>query len=394
MKNGLEPDLAILLAVAATGILALSVNLFTSGSFRDGVRCLQRYPELWGWLALLAVCYFCFGAIQSLFLNEWQVRPQELLVWPPFVLLDPVVAASHSWLPALESLAGLFNLTTVSFPLSGLAALAFLVNWNGCQTKVIRASKQRFPHWWMVTYLGVLMCAIAALCKPFFSLCIYWLNNFFGGALLLRAGAVLDTLSFQFEYLFGLVIQMYLLLCVLVWVRGLHADSVRTLDMALKRTIYAGKWAALILALSLSSIQLPLLASYFWAPGWSTASVVQYVQQTVRPSLAVIIVLFCSMQLNLTFHNETLRQAFLDHVEFIRNAWSRILWFLTVAGIVLFVVCWAGEIVRNGFPQYSTPNLLASLASMLGRTFFSAWFLATWVCLYRKCQKIEKEIPF
>ncbi|MBV9391337.1 MAG: hypothetical protein JOY96_05530, partial [Verrucomicrobia bacterium] len=277
MKNGLEPDLFVLLAVAATGILALSINVTRSGSFRDGVRCLQRYPEIWGWLALLAVCYFCFGAIQSVLLNEWRVRPKELLVWPAFVIPDPVIAARRSWLPALESLAGLFSLTTVSFPVSGLAALAFLVNWNGCQTKVIRASKRRFPHWWIVVFVGMHICAIAALYKPFFSLCIFWLNNFFGGVLLLRTGAVLDTLSFQFEYLFGLVIQMYLLLRVLVWVRGLHADPTRTLDMALKRTIYAGKWAALMVALSLICIQAPLLLTYFWKPGWNTGSVVQYV---------------------------------------------------------------------------------------------------------------------
>ncbi len=48
---------------------------------------------------------------------------------------------------------------------------------------------------------SALLCALAAFCKPIFSLSIYWLNRYFDGIFLLRVGAMVDWLSFQFEYL-------------------------------------------------------------------------------------------------------------------------------------------------------------------------------------------------
>jgi len=50
--------------------------------------------------------------------------------------------------------------------------------------------------------LWVVICAFGALLKPMFGLGIRWLNQYLDGIFLLRLGAVLDSLSFAFEYLF------------------------------------------------------------------------------------------------------------------------------------------------------------------------------------------------
>ena len=64
----------------------------------------------------------------------------------------------------------------------------------------------------------------SAFCKPIFSLSIYWLNQYFDGIFLLRVGAIIDWLSFQFEYLFGLLIQIFLVLLTFIWIRGLNSE--------------------------------------------------------------------------------------------------------------------------------------------------------------------------
>ena len=135
--------------------------------------------------------------------------------------------AGHAWLPALELLAGLFNQAVVSYPTSAAAAFLFTINWRGYQMQFLRAAKGRLGRWWVGVYLGLVLCAFAAFCKPIFSLSIYWLNQYFDGIFLLRLGAIIDWLSFQFEYLFGLLIQIFLVLLTFVWIRGLNAEPGR-----------------------------------------------------------------------------------------------------------------------------------------------------------------------
>jgi hypothetical protein len=364
--------------------------------FRDGLRCVRRHPRMWVWLMVFGLAYLSFQAVEDL---EFRGRTFELssfLYWPSFRPPGLEAAAAHAWLPALELLAGLFNQAVASFPSSAVAALLFIANWKGYQMQFVRNAKRRMGRWWLAVYAGVLVCALAAFCKPIFSLSIYWLNEYFDGILLLRAGAIIDWLSSQFEYLFGLLIQIFLVLVAFVWIRGLSSEPGRIFEFALKRAVYSAKWIGVVLLTSLLLIQLPLLISYLWISQRTdaTAAVVQYVDQTARPLIAVALLLFCSIQVTLILNNEKLRDAIQDHAKFMRSSWLRIASFLLLAGIYLFVICWLTELVAGGFPKYSVPNLLLAALFTFGRAFLAAWFIASWVCLYRGSRPAPKKIQF
>jgi hypothetical protein len=364
--------------------------------FRDGLRCVRRHPRMWIWLSVLGLAYTLFQSFEAYRLGEAQVSIASLISWPAFKAHDWLTAARHAWLPALELLAGLFNQAVVSYPASALAALLFIMNWRGCQTQFLRVAKRRLGRWWIGVYLALLLCAFAAFCKPIFSLSIYWLNEYLDGFFLLRVGAVIDWLSFQFEYLFGLLIQIFLILLSFVWIRGLNAEPGRIFQFALKRAVFAVKWAGLVLLATLLSIHLPLLISYLWITQQTdfTNAVVQYIEQTARPLMALGLVLFCSMQITLILHNEILREAVLEHTQLLRNYWPRIFWFLIVAGLHLFAISWLNDFLGEGFPEHSMPKLLLAVLFMVGKAFLAAWFLASWVCLYRASGTPAKAIRF
>jgi hypothetical protein len=364
--------------------------------FRDGLRCVRRHPRMWVWLMVFGLAYLSFQAIQDFQFRGQRIEFSSLLYWPGFMPPSSTAAAARAWLPALELLAGLFNQAVVSFPSSAVAALLFIANWKGYQMQFLRTAKRRMGRWCLAVYLGVLVCAVAAFCKPIFSLSIYWLNEYFDGILLLRAGAIIDWLSYQFEYLFGLLIQIFLVLVTYVWIRGLSSEPGRIFEFALKRAVYSAKWIGLVLLTSLLLIHLPLLFSYVWISQQidTTAAVVQYVDQTARPLVAVALLLFCSIQVTLILNNETLREALQKHAQFLRRSWLRISSFLLLAGLYLFAMCWLTDLVAGGFPKYSVPNILFAALFTFGRAFFAAWFLASWVCLYRGSQPAPKKIQF
>jgi hypothetical protein len=351
---------------------------------------------MWIWLSVLGLVYTIFQVLQAYQMGESQISLMNLLSWPTFRARDWGTSATQAWLPALEMLAGLFNQAVVSYPTSALAALLFLMNWRGYQMELLRAAKRRLGRWWLGIYVGLLLCALAAFCKPIFSLSIYWLNQYFDGILLLRVGAIIDWLSFQFEYLFGLLVQILLVLLTLIWIRGLNAEPARIFEFALKRAVFAAKWAGVVLLASLLLIHLPLLISYLWITQQTdfTNAVIQYIEQTARPLIGVALILFCSIQITLILHNETLREAVHEHAQLARRHWFRIIGFLVVAGLHFFTLSWLSDLMMGAFPRYSAPNLLYSVLFSLGRAFLVAWFLAAWVCLYRASQTMPREIRF
>ena len=388
------------IAISISGLLfgfwfLVSVNP-TAQFFRDGLRCVRRHPRMWVWLMIFGLAYLSFQAIRDFQFTGQRIEFNSLLYWPSFMPPSLAAAAARAWLPALELLSGLFNQAVVSFPSSAVAALLFIANWKGYQMQFLRTAKRRMGRWCLAVYPSVLVCAVAAFCKPIFSLSIYWLNEYFDGILLLRAGAIIDWLSYQFEYLFGLLIQIFLVLVTYVWIRGLSCEPGRIFEFALKRTVYSAKWIGLVLLTSLLLIHLPLLFSYVWISQQTdtTAAVVQYVDQTARPLVAVALLLFCSIQVTLILNNETLRDALQEHAQFLRRSWLRISSFLLLAGLYLFAMCWLNDLVAAGFPKYSVPNLFFAALFTFGRAFLAAWFLASWVCLYRGSQPAPKKIPF
>ena len=388
--------LAWAIAAAVVGYTLLFFTNPLYQIFRDGLRCLNRYPRLWLWLSILGLSYTLFQMVLEYKLGEFSLSLNDLIYWPQFKPIDWSMAAGRAWLATIELLAGLFNQAAVAYPVSAVAALLFLINWRSYQGYFLAASKQRLGRWWLPVYVGLLICALAAFCKPIFSVSIDWLNQYWGEILLLRVGAVIDWLSFQFEYLFGLLIQIFLILSTFVWVRGLNADPARIFRLALKRGIYVAKWAGIVLGTTSILIYLPLLASYLWIAQQTdfTNAVVQYVKETVRPLLAISLILFCSVQLTLILHNETLQEAINEHVQLVRCRWHHLLWFFLIVGFHLFAICWLSEYLSGGFPKYSVPVLLVGILFTLIKGFLSGWFISSWVGLYRNSQAARKEIRF
>jgi len=385
---------SILIAVAGYLIL-----LFTNPAwpaFRDGFRCLQRHPRIWLWLVVLGLGYVAFQFLQDYQLGNLQLSVAGLIYWPPFKPSDLQTTASRAWLPSLELLAGLFNQAIATYPFSALAAFLFLVNWRGYQFQFARVARRRLGKWWLAVYFGLVLCALAALCKPLFSLSIYWLNQYLGAIALLRIGAVIDWLSFQFEYLFGLMIQILLVLSAFLWIRGSTFEPERVLETAVKRGVYVMKWAGIVLAVTALCIHLPLLISYLWIAQQTdfTNSVVSYIEQTARPLLAIGLLLFCSVQITLMLHNESLRGAVQEHAQFLRKSWYGLIWFLIVAGGHFFVASWLNEYISSAVPKDSMPDMLITSIFTLVKAFFIAWFLASWVCFYRRSRVSRSEIRF
>jgi hypothetical protein len=384
---------------AGLGLAGYALLIFANpaySSYRDGLRVLKRYPRMWIWLTALSVTYVVFQILQSCEAGDVRFTLGDLVYWPAFRPTDWAAAAAHAWLPSLEIVAGLFNQTVIGYPGSALAAFLFLTNWRGCRVEVISTTRSRLRPWWIWIYLALVICAAAALIKPIFTLVIYWLNEYLDGIYLLRIGAVIDWLSFQFEYLFGMSVQIYLMLLTFVWIRGLRLEPDRVFDFALRRGVFVAKWAGVVLLTTMFLIHVPLLVSYFWIAQHTdfTNAAVEYVNQTARPLLAVGLILFCSVQISLVLNNESLGQAILEHGKLARRCWYRIGWFLLIAGIHLFALCWLSRVVTDGFPANSVPNLLANICFSVAKAFLAAWFLAAWVCLYRSARKAKSEVRF
>jgi hypothetical protein len=362
--------------------------------FGDGLRIVNRHPRIWIWLAVLSCSYVVFQLVLEWQLGDLRLSLYNLVNWPPPKPIDWRAAAAHSCLPALELVSGVFNQLVVSYPASAVAAFLFLLNWGGAHFNLISEARVRLGQWWILAYLGIVICAFAAVAKPLFALSIHWLNFFLDGIFLLRVGAVLDWFSFQFEYLFGLVVQIYLILLAYDWIRVIKSDPERVFALALRRTPHVAKWAGFMLLMIAIFVHLPLLVSYLWIGQFTdfTSAAVAYVDQTVRPVVAIVLIFFFSVEITLVLHNETLQKALQEHADLIRTRWYMILWYLIVAGFHALAVSWLGQAVLECYPVGSTPYLLWSLLLSLAKAVLGAWLLTTWVCLYRNCRRPRKEI--
>ncbi len=172
-----------------------------------------------------------------------------------------------AFFPALESLSGVFNNIIITFPLSAVAVLLFLVNWRGHHGIFSAALRKRCGVWSAAVHLLVVLCAIAALAKPFIYVVPHLLKARGAGIdaqlLWFQWSPVVVWLSFLFEYLFGVAVQMYLILMAYLWVRGLSFTHHDLLEFAIRRFSYVMKWAAVVMLLSTLCIDAPLILKNF-----------------------------------------------------------------------------------------------------------------------------------
>jgi hypothetical protein len=378
MFSGLSPVYPLIGFLSGYAIVLLfnPVRL----ALRDGFRCLLRYKRVWLTFVLLGFAYFVFQFSTSTAVDGFtnvdltQITSIANWHWPTFMEVW-----SESPLPALEGVAGIFDNAITTYPLSALAAVLMLMNWRGLHGAMVRALHKRFRFAGYLIYLVLLLSAIAALIKPI----VFWALPLWGGLLpaaeLLQVSASIDAFAFIFEYLLGVYIQVYLITVCFAWIRGLSFEEGELFRFAMRRFSYVLEWAGIVVLVSTLIVRLPLLLAYFM----NIPDVLDYLPFE-RAFMCGLIVTFCSVQISLALHNETLREAIRAHREFVRNNLTRVGWFLLICALHFFFLTVMDAIVRGAIADRAVAKILWEMIFVLVRGFVTGWLLASWVCLFRR----------
>ena len=351
-------------------------------ALRDGLRCLLRFKRIWVTFVLLGFAYsvFQFATFTPLHaaaeLDFSQVTAPGTWEWPSFREVWREVP-----LPALEGVAGIFDNATTTYPLSILAAILLVINWRGLHGALVRALAKRYGYWGYVIYFILLISAFASLLKPI----VFWRLPVWGqaepAAHLLQISASVDAVAFIFEYLFGVYIQVYLITVCLAWIKGLSFGEVGLFGFAMRRFSYVLEWAGIVVIVSTLIVRVPLLLAYFR----DVPDVLDYLPYQ-RLAMSALIIAFCSVQISLVLHNETLRAAVRAHKEFIRTNLFRFGWFLLIAGMHFFFLIACDAIVRTAIADRVVGVIAWKIIYVCARGLITGWLLASWVCLFRQCE--------
>ena len=346
----------------------------------DGFRCIGRYKRIWLIFALLGFGYFVFQFATFTPIRNWaDLDPNQVIslpnwYWPRFVEIW-----RETPLPALEGVAGIFDNATTTYPLSIVAAVLMIINWRGLHGALLRALRKRYRLWSYFIYFILLLSALASLFKPI----VFWRLPEWSGLIsaggLLRLSATVDTVAFIFEYLFGVYIQVYLITVCLAWIKGVSFEEGELFRFAMRRFSYVLEWAGIVVVVSTLVVRLPLLLAYFTnIPG-----VLDYLP-IERVFMSVLIIAFCSVQISLALHNETLSDAIHAHQRFVRENAGRFAWFLIICGIHFFGIMLCDAIVRSAIADRLGALFIWKFIFACLRGIVTGWLLASWVCLFRQ----------
>lgn len=294
-------------------------------------------------------------------------------------------------LPALEGVAGVFNVLITTFPFSAIASVLFFLNWGGHHAVLLHALRRRFDGWGWLIYGGILLCAVSALMKPFlYSALLLRAGTIIPPLLLLQCSFVVDWLSFLFEIMFGILVQIYLILMVYAWVRGLGFTHRHLMDFAIRRFSFVMKWTSIVMLLSTLFIHLPLISANFPAVAnyfdIEPDTIFYYLNHVARPVLAAFFILFSGMQIILTFHSESLGKAACDFLYFLRkDAWP-LGWYLAIAFLHFYILTVLDGALGKGLGEGTAAGFAWRLAYPLLSAFLAGWLLASWVCLYKRSE--------
>lgn len=398
------PGVLWLIVGALAGYALMMWTNPVSACFRDGWRAVRRYPRIWLVLSGLGFGNAVFDLAMRAYLHAvlppqsrpvfawareawrdpqlWLTGSPESMWWLPHG--EFVRAMQDSVLPAFENLAGVFNCLVSTFPFSAIAALMLFANWQGHHATLWQAMRKRFGPVGVAVHGAILLCALAALAKPLL----------YAGARLMppdffqQWGPVIAWLSFVFEYFLGVVVQVYLILLVYAWVRGLQFYHSDLLDVAIRRFSFVVKWAAFMLALSTLFIDAPIIlknfapfASYFPGDEHFLRNLA-----TAQAALALFALLGSSVQITLTFHSESWRKALRHHLRFVAHSWWALTWFLIVAGFHFFAVHVLIKNVARGLGEGTALWVMWRLAAPWFAGAVAAWALASWVCVFKRCE--------
>ena len=387
----------------------------------DGLRALRRYRRLWAIPAGLGLCYALFQAALTLFFYavlpieqqpafgwkfSWAIPPwtshlgetHSLMDWFSALFSDPRWQVLRlSCLDGMESVAGLFNNIITTFPFSAIAAVLLLFNWENHHSTLKKALQKRFGRWGWVVHAGILVCAISAILAPIlYGPSLIYLNRFAPDFLIVRWSTLVEWFSSLFAYLFGVGVQVYLILVVYTWLRGLNWTPVHLMDLSIRRFSFVVKWAAVVMVFSSLLVDLPHMgAMVFRFDDLAFLNhTLAYTDRVGRPLLAIFLIFFSTMQITLTFHSETLAKAMAQHWQFLHRFWWQFLWFLLIAAIHLLGLAFLDHWLLLGFGGETTSaGVIWSFIHPVIGAFIAAWLVAAWVSIYKRCETGRLQAP-
>ena len=351
-------------------------------ALRDGFRCIARFKRIWLTFVLLGFAYSVFQfATFTPIQNSADLDLNQVTSLPSWYWPRLAEVWRETPLPALEGVAGIFDNATTTYPLSVVAAVLMVVNWRGLHGALLRALRKRYRFWSYFIYLILLLSALASLFKPI----VFWRLPEWGGAVpaagLLQISATVDAVAFIFEYLFGVYIQVYLITVCLAWVKGVSFEEGELCRFAMRRFSYVLKWAGIVVLVSTLIVRMPLLLAYFM----HIPNVLDYLPLE-RVIMSGLIVAFCSVQISLALHNETLGAAIRAHRQFIGANAHRIGWFLFTCAMHFFFIMACDAIVRAAITDRLVVLFLWKCIFVSLRGLITGWLLASWVCFFRQCE--------
>ncbi len=351
-------------------------------ALRDGFRCIVRFKRIWLTFVLLGFAYSVFQfATFTPIQNSADLDLNQVTSLPSWYWPRLAEVWRETPLPALEGVAGIFDNATTTYPLSVVAAVLMVVNWRGLHGALLRALRKRYRFWSYFIYLILLLSALASLFKPI----VFWRLPEWGGAVpaagLLQISATVDAVAFIFEYLFGVYIQVYLITVCLAWVKGVSFEEGELCRFAMRRFSYVLKWAGIVVLVSTLIVRMPLLLAYFM----HIPNVLDYLPLE-RVVMSGLIIAFCSVQISLALHNETLGAAIRAHRQFIGANLHRVGWFLFICAMHFFFIMACDAIARAAITDRLVVLFLWKCILVSLRGLITGWLLASWVCFFRHCE--------
>lgn len=255
--------------------------------------------------------------------------------------------------------------------------------------------RKRLGGWAWPVHLGILLCALSAIAEPVLYGSLLYLNRVAPGRLLVQLSTLIDWFSWLFQYLFGVGVQVYLILLAYTWLRGLNWTPVHLMDLAIRRFSFVVKWAAVVMGVSSLFIDLPRIFAMFFRFDDSLflTRTFAYTDHFARPLLALFLTFFSTIQITLTFHSETLGRAMTQHWQFLSRFGWEFLWFLLIAAVHLFALAFVNHWLLLGFGEDISEGILTTSAGVIWSFIYpvlaallAAWLLASWVSLYRRCE--------
>lgn len=359
----------------------------------NGWRCVGRHPILW---KLPAGFVLVSGLIELAWalIFHWRTGTQFPLYLPWSSELPPLpLVAVDSLSTTAEILATSLNCLLAPFPLSVLCALLLLANYRGLAKELGLTFYRRFGAWSILLLILLLLCLLAELAKPMCLLAGPQIIQAITFRSFIMVSTVINAMSFTFEYLVGTCLQLYLLLLAYGWVRGLQFDSDKLLPFAVRRLGYVTKWALVIIAAAIVLTLLPLLLEAWLIKDpekWNTAVLVDVVG---RPLLALSMLAMATVQIRLALHNDTLRGAMRDHLDFLRRHGLPCFLFL-LAAFASFLVLKTIESIGESYLGESIAGEAWKILMQTGVAALGGWILAAWVCFYTSLQRGARNVSF